>query len=225
MALMVTDLVGFMAGGAPPPPFSFRAAYTNNTGLTTYTFSSCDLGTPNPARMNVVAVAAWAVGQSVSSVTIDGVAATSVGSAVAFDNTRISIWYAPSTANPTGDVVVTFTGAAVNCAVGVYAGYPASQTPVDVVNATGSGATLVLTDLAKTSGGFTILAGHKVANGTATYTQNGAETITEDADANLGSATYNYGSHINTATTTADDYTLTWSAGGTNAGFLGATWA
>jgi hypothetical protein len=175
--------------------------------------------------MNVIAVTSFGTA-SISSVTVDGVSATVVGTAIAFDNTDVSIWRAASTANATGNVVVTFTGNQSNCLIGVYALYPASQTPVDTVNATGSGTTLVLTGLAKTDGGFTIMCGHKnVASGTAVVTQTGAETVIEAVDTVIESNSLCHHSyHLNTATTTTDDYTLTWSAGGTNAGFTGATW-
>lgn len=207
-----------------PPAASFRNTYSDTTNLTTYTFASSDLGTPDCTRMVVVVVSGFGT-NAISSVTVDGTGATSCGTAVAIDNCRMSMWRAASTANSTGTITVVFAGSMFNCAIGVYALYPSSQTPVDYVTNTGSGATIVISDVAKTNGGFTILHSHIAATGrTVVHTQNGAETIVEDVDTSIESlASYSYAHHLNTATTTTDDYTAT-SSGGTNAGYMGATW-
>jgi hypothetical protein len=209
-----------MIDGAPPP--SFRAVYSDAANQTTYSFIASDLGTPDPTRMVVVVVHGRG-SQNASSVTVDGTGATSVTSAN-IDTTRFSIWSAASTANATGTISVTFAGSMLSCVIAVYALYPNSQTPVDGVGGTGAATTVTVSNVAKTNGGFTVWGAGRNSTHTAVVTQNGAETCVEDYDAVVESHMSVFGHHVNTATTTDDDYTVTFSAGSLNSSFVAASW-
>lgn len=193
--------------------FSYRNTYTNPANQTNYTFSACDLGTPGTNRLVVVAVLTGS--SNPSAVTVDGTSATLVVESNAGDGAA-EIWQAETTANATGDIVVT-VAAATRCVIHVWAGYPSSATAVDSTSAEATATTVVLSDLAKTDQGFTVLFGLKNTTiGTAVtwvVTQNGAETVVENNDAVVESpVTSVAASHDNTATTTTDDYTFTASA-------------
>lgn len=205
--------------------FSYRNTYTDVSNLTTYNFASSDIGTPGTDRLVVIATSCTAgAGRTVSSVTIDGISATlAITSTSGTQNNEI--WYAAvTTANSTGTISITWSGSCTDCIVHVWVGYPASTTPVDAVGVTASsGTTRTLSNLAKNVDGFTVTAGRYNAGSSSTTTQNGAETVTENYDAvTFGSVGFSAASHVNTATTTTDDYTLTItdSAGS----FVGATW-
>lgn len=227
---LAMPVVMAITGSAPPSP-SFRNYYEDTSSQTTYTFSSCDIGTAHSSRMVVVCIAASNVPGAVSSCTVNGVSAASV---VTSGNTarHCEIWRAAVTSGTTGVTIsVAFSGAgSTNCAIGVYATYPGSQTPVDALGTSGaSNANRALTDLAKTAGGFAIFGA--VANDTGktttvTYT---GETITKNRentafDSNVKCYAFHSALTIS-STTTLDDPACAWSATASGVGFVGATWA
>ena len=214
----------FMGDEGPAPAFSYRSNYDDTSNATNYSFASCDLGTPHSSRLIVVGVKT--IGStSVSSMTIGGIAATlaiTSGSAAR----SAELWYALVPQGLTGTIAVNGSGASTAMRIYVWAGYPSSATPVAAIGDNAASASLAIANLAKTSGGFSCFVSGENENATTgTLTQTGAETVTEDHEASLdGAASTAAMSHINTATTTTDDYTRTWS--GTNGrGIAGATWA
>ena len=202
--------------------FSYRNTYTSTANQTTYTFSACDLGSLGTNRLVVVGINAPS-NQAVSSVTIDGVSATlAITSGAA--SRLAEIWYASTNSNATGDIVVTFAGSQTAAAIHVWVGYPTSATPVDAVGTNNSASSLTLSNVAKTSGGFTVMCSKRNDTSDVSWTQNGAETITEDHDSDLEAANgISAASHVNTATTTTDDYTATFT-GSTGCGAAIASW-
>jgi hypothetical protein len=126
-------------GPADIPSRLFCGEAFSTTDLSTYTFSTEDIGPAHASRLVVVAVKANrnAVGaNSVSSMTIGGVAATKAVDEGGADRFIVEIWYASVPTGTTGDVVVTFANAQTDCGVLVYALYNLrSTTPTD----TGSG--------------------------------------------------------------------------------------
>lgn len=216
-----------MMGGAVTPLFSYRNTYNSTGSLTTYTFSASDLGEADSARVVVVATLCVAgSGRTVSSMTIGGVSATlAVTSGSGTNNNEL--WYAVVPSGETGDIAVTWSGACTACGIHVWAGYPASSTPVDALGTfNAADTTRVLTDLAKTAGGFACFATRASGSQTVILTQNGAETITENYDGALTSGTVTSGamSFLVTATTTANDFTATFSTSAA-VNLVGATWA
>lgn len=226
--LRTTQLIGFGISKASAP--SFRNYYEDTSSQTTYTFSSCDIGTAHATRMVVVCIAASNVPGAVSSCTVNGVSASSVVTS-GNTNRHCEIWKA---AVPSGSIGVTIsvafsTSGTTNCAIGVYATYPGSQTAVDALGANGTNVTTrTLTDLAKTIGGvaiFVAVANDTGKTTTVTYT---SETITKDREnTTFDSNTKCYAFHSTmsvAATSTTDDPLCTWSASASGVGFAGATW-
>ncbi len=205
------------------PAFSYRNTYTDVTNASSYTFTAADIGTANALRLVIVGVNTQS--SDPTAITIAGVSATKIVE-TSTGVSRSEIWAAAVPTGTTGDIVVT-AASAVNCIVHVWAGYPASTTAVDSLGTLGSSPTsFTLTDLAKTNGGFTVMmdmAGSLTV--TRSFTQNGAETIIENFDGvQESSRTSGAASHINTATTTLDDYTVTYSATPSGGDFVAASW-
>lgn len=209
------------------PAFAYTNVYSDNSSLTTYSFASADFGTADSLRVNVVAVlTSSAVAVAASGVVINGVTATlAVTSGSAAAGRNVEIWYAANPSGSTGTISVTFASGVVNARIYVWAGYPASATPVDAVGANAASSPQTLTDLAKTSGGFAVFATNRNQSSvTVALTQTGAETITEHDDSTLDALVSTGAMSFGvTATTTTDDFTATWSNSG-NSGVAGATW-
>ncbi len=208
------------AGGTPA--FSYRTTSVNTANQSSYTFTAVDIGTAHASRLVIVGVSTQT--SDPTAVTVGGVSATKVVEGNT-GNGQAEIWQAAVPTGTTGDIVVT-AASAVNCVVHVWAGYPGNTTAVDKLGADlGSGTSITLTDLAKTNGGFTVMMDVGSATATRVFSQNGAETITENYDAVVeGARVSGAASHINTATTTLDDYTTTWSVT-TGGSFVAASWA
>lgn len=229
--LHVSQLNGFNASEGTAPAHGYVTHYEDTSSQTTYTFSSCDIGTAHSTRMVVVVVAASNVPGAVSSCTVNGVSGTSV--VTTGNNSRCcEIWRAAVTSGSTGVTIsVGFPGAgSTNCAIGVYATYPSSQTPVDALGINGTGtSTRTLTDLAKTAGGFAIFGAVANDTGETTSVAYTSETVVKNHENNTfdgGTKEYAFHSALSiTTTSTADDPTCTWSASANGVGFVGATWA
>lgn len=121
--------------------FANLGTTVDSVDRTTYTFSAQSLGATAADRLILVGAALRATGTpTISSVSVDGVAATGVGSAAINDNASRTIlrwWIADLSAssNTTGDIVVTMSGAgAVRCYIGWHRLTGASSTPFDSDN-------------------------------------------------------------------------------------------
>ena len=85
---------------------TFEASYSSTSDVTTYTFASADLGTPDTDRYIVVGTGgprSSAGARTVSSMTINGVSATFAGRQHTINNNGNEIWYAPVPTVATGD--------------------------------------------------------------------------------------------------------------------------
>lgn len=92
---------------------------------TVYTFSAADISTAAADRKIVVGIQANDGGNTVSSVTVGGISASLV---IALDdgNSRTELWQADVPTGTTADIVVTFSGGANACDIGVWAVYGAA---------------------------------------------------------------------------------------------------
>lgn len=207
-------------GGVGIPSPSFRAAYTDTATSANKSFATCDLGTPHALRMIVVIASTNNV--AVSACNVDGTGGTLVIDETT-SNSRISMWRAASVTNPTGTITITHAST-TNGVIGVYAVYPSSQTPVDAISLALNASACQAFDLAKTNAGFTIAAGSGNGGSAGVITQTGPETIIEDYDAVItGGLWLTFAHHVNTATSTTDDYTSTITSSSRTA-TLAASW-
>jgi hypothetical protein len=224
-ALMTLGILASSGAVSTPTP-GYRNTYENLTALTTYPFTGCDFGPEHVDRVVAAAITTKSGStRAVSSATIGGVAAA-LASATAPARVNYEIWYARVPAGLTGNVSVVMNGSCSACSISVFSCYPASAVPVDGVGITAfPGTATVLTDLAKTAGGFAIFATRSESTNTVVLTGTGPETITENLDAlglggadRLGAMSFEV-----TANSTTDDYTATFS-GSANCNAVGATW-
>ncbi len=104
------------------PLVSTYLSHANNgTDLTTYNFAAFTLPGATGSYVLVAAAASLAATPSVSSMSIDGQAATLVGgSGVGADVLRVEFWIAPSTANASGTISVTWNAAVARCAIAAW---------------------------------------------------------------------------------------------------------
>lgn len=113
------QLMGF--GTLPPKVSATWASSDEDPGaFTTYTFASLALGTARGYRLVAVHGTNNTAPRTISGVTVDGVAAIAVGSAVSNSNSTVAFWIAPASANTTGDVEVTWSAGQIVCGVGVW---------------------------------------------------------------------------------------------------------
>lgn len=135
------------------------------TDLTIYTFSARTL---SATGHNVIGVVGGSGTNIVSSMAVDGAAAT-LAKRQQQGSVTAEIWIAAATGDATGDVVVTWSGAKVRCAIAIWGATGlSSTTPVDGDGANiGVNANLSNVTLTTTVGGFVVGIGlhHNVTSG------------------------------------------------------------
>ena len=172
----MTQLVGFGAGDIAAS-ISYVTQLVSTSDLTTYTFTAAAIGTAAGGRYVVVGVSiAFSTTRSISSVTVAGATATLIGTALTSANLVMALYGVQVDSGTTGDIVVTASGASLDCGIGVWALYDlTSQTPVDTGTSTANPSTDSLTTL---DNGVAIAFADS-ANTLATYTWSG---LTENFD-------------------------------------------
>ena len=161
---------------------SFLQSNSDAAGGTSWTFSSESLGAASADRSILVCFGSRKVGTAsyaVSSVTVGGVSATEIISAVASstNSTIASIWRADVPTGTTGDVVVTVDTSSIRAAIALYrctgiTSSSANATDTDIVVGVSNMST------AATAGGFAVACGMTGVS-PATHTWLG---FTEDCD-------------------------------------------
>lgn len=142
--LQLTQLCGFMANAAAPDAtITFTDESVSAANASSYNFTTQALGSGTTADHIIVAVVGLDNASfSLSSVTVDGQAATIVtgaNSALVTNHVLAAIAIAPATANATGTINVTFNNALGRAAIGVYRVTGLlSTTPTDTGSDTGS---------------------------------------------------------------------------------------
>lgn len=202
----IMNIIGVPVGTASIFDLSYLTATHDNVDRTTYTFSSQSLGTADSNRYIVVGVGfvSSTETQSISSVTVGGVSASSLTSFTEEDEGTWSscaqIWIAAVPTGTTGDVVVTLNGTASVCAIGLWRLITDNITPV----ATNTDTADSITVNVNTQNGGGVVAIAQCRNGsTSTWTG-----VTEDFDFDTASGEYfTGGSH--TASSTETPRTIT----------------
>ena len=179
---------------------SFIISRESASNLSEYTFSTTDIGDAESSRrVHVVIHAAAGAAQTVTGVTIRGVAATinmQTSSNVAADFVNIAIVTAVVPTGASGDIVVTWSGAMTNTAIGVYRSTGLSgQAALDTDNSTADPATATLTS---SPGGF-CLGGVTQKDGTTVDWT----VATEDYDDTVETTLYSGGSVTTSGSTIA----------------------
>lgn len=125
-----------VAAPTGPPTATFQAATGSTTDTNSYTFTSQPIGTASSTRRVVVAVASRNAGISVSTLTIGGVSA-SRDVVRAASGQFAEIWSAVVNSGTTANIVVTMSGTASYCGIGIWSltsGAPTGQTGLAPTN-------------------------------------------------------------------------------------------
>lgn len=126
---MLADFkMGGMLGGLLKPTFAYITSNSSATDATSYTFAGTSLGTAGPNRLIVVGTALRSVASnSYSSVTVGG---NAMSNAVVRNaaQTNVGLHYLLVPTGTSADIVVTVTGTASRCGIGVWALYNLAQT-------------------------------------------------------------------------------------------------
>jgi len=106
------------------PSLSYRTHAVDATDLTTYTFSTIDIGTAGSNRHVIVGVVArnGTANRTISSATIAGVSA-SIAADGSGGNTEAGILIAAVPTGTTGTISITFSAGQLRCGIAVWAAY------------------------------------------------------------------------------------------------------
>jgi hypothetical protein len=180
------------AGGGIVFALDWQSGANESSGLTTITYASLAFGAADANRTIAVAIAArMTTVNTISSVTIGGIAATLVaGSVVQVSGTNganSAIYQAAVPSGTTGDVVVTYGAAAARTGVSVYrliTGTPTATSANTYANASGNPAAAAITI---PSGGKGFAAVFQTS-GTSVYTWSNATPSGGDYQVSAGGA-------------------------------------
>lgn len=199
----------------PPVPsrtLDYKGTVTHTGPEDTTVFTGCDIGVPHPQRVIVlsvyhgVGVAAFAL--------VNGTPHVGRRQTPSHEG-GLHVFNIPN--GTTADITLTAAGS-LDKAVSWYVCYPRHwQDPDSGAASANAGTDAVTNDIKVVAGGWLIYAGvQAITLGTHTVTWGGADTVTEDVDAQIGgSATYSMG-HIDiTESSDANDLTLAASVNGT----------
>lgn len=224
----VPPYVNFAASGAATS-VSFQGSGEDTTDQTTYTFTSQPLGTIASDRCSLVAfVSRSASARSVSSVTIDGVSATAIVTAdgVPAGADIASIWAAATpSADTTGTVAITFSGAMLRAAIVNYrmVGQSACTTPTATTSTTTLTAMVGTASVNVSANGDAVGMCYMLSGGTASATWSG---ITSDATGSPETAAnaYNAGHQHFASSQSPAVITCTGDAGAARIALVSASW-
>ncbi|MGE0604992.1 MAG: hypothetical protein AB7O46_14530, partial [Xanthobacteraceae bacterium] len=177
-------------------PHSFRNFYQDTSNLSTYTFSSADLGTPASNRYIIVgAIGVGGSASAISSVTVGGVSAALVIAGTLQFASPIELWIASVPTGATGNIVVVFNSSESACGIGVWAAYLASPTAID----TGSGTTTFNDTLTSAAGGFAVAISmlNSAAGSTWTNITENYDNVVETSSQMSGASITTTGTSIN----------------------------
>lgn len=215
--------IGGLVGGGGLPSVSFRGFTNSNADLTTYTFSSVDIGAASERSIVVVG----AVGEDSAtnfnysgSLTIGGIAATDIADFNALaSNLNMRMSYAVVPSGATADIVFSFTEPITSASIGVWAVYRLNSTvPLDSDSlSTGAPGQVITLDVQ--ANGVAVIFGGNVASATAAFDA----ALTERYDQfNEHSAA---GADDMTAVTETKSYSTEWSVTAADMQrFIGASW-
>jgi hypothetical protein len=212
-----------MVSRVPAAPFAgcqYKTTLTTTTDETNTTWTDVDIGTPHPHRIVILGIFMGVNVGSAPSGTVNG-----IGRALgrAQNEWAFNVHLVP---NDTLATIIVSVATSLRKAVSVWIGYPENPIPLDSGLATANTTTNAnIADLKVQAGGFLIYAGGQLSTlGTFTTTWGGAETVIEDVDAQLESASSYTAGHFNvTESTDVNDLNLAESTSGTKR-LVAATW-
>lgn len=221
--LNLTELIGFGAGGDTRSSISYITSASNESNLTTFTFSSVSFGAATDRSLVIIGVSGrQGNNRQVSAVTIDGISATLITRCDA-DNACTGI-YAASVTSTSGDVVVTFSGGMDAAAIGVWAAYNLKSTTAFAAfsDRATTGATSLPGDVNTPATGIVVSVGSINASTLRTVTWTGVTERYEGAFATT--RTYTGGDFTTTVAETPRSIYYTASGSTNNIAISSASW-
>jgi len=162
-------LVPVVFGGpAGPVTTTFIQGALNNSALSSYTFSISGWAT---SGTRIIGVGAFAGSQlNLSSVTIDGISASIIGSELVFQQMSLGLFAAPATVNTTANVVVALSGTGIRCAVSAWnVQNLSSYTPTQMPQTSTGGSGTRSVSINVQAGGAAFACCYDRGNGTVTW--------------------------------------------------------
>lgn len=212
----------------PPANVAASIVWTDSavdtSNNTTYTFTTRNIGAAGSRKVVVSVGSGGSSGgtTSVTSLTVGGISATQVVFADAGDNVYPELWQASVPSGTTATIVVTFGGAHVNCAIGVWAIYSAGAAASNTNSATGTGVQSASLNIP--AGGVAIAFVNLAGSGGTPRTVTWAN-LSENFDATIeGSISYSGSSAAFVAQQTGLAITATASGGLDRGAIIAASW-
>ncbi|MES0072616.1 hypothetical protein [Mesorhizobium sp. M0058] len=177
-----------LTGSAYAP--NLASTFSDGTDGSIYTFNAQGIGVANVNRQILICFG-WASGsgRTVTSVTVDGNAAT----AVAFSGSGTggcAIYRYAVAAGTTGNIVINMSGTCVRLGGGVYDTRPrGTLTAVDTGTDNTTTTSITGADVEVRNGGFLIVVGVQPATETMSAVYNGADTLVKDSQLSLEATT------------------------------------
>jgi hypothetical protein len=166
------------------------STFSSTTDTTSYSFGSQSYGTANANRQLVICIG-WnaAAARAVTSVTVDGNAATLVGAANGGAGGS-AIYRYPLAAGTSGTVAITMNGTVTRIGGGIYdTRTRAFVAPIDMATGLVVATSVSAADVEVRDGGFLIATGIVLATETMTPTYNGTDTLVLDQQLTIESLT------------------------------------
>lgn len=195
-----------------PPSIVYQTISQNTTSLTTYTFSSIAIGTADPTRSVIVYVGGSNNGRAAPTVTVNGIACTSVVSVIGGANATSALDICAVPLLTTATIVVTWSAGQVRTTIATWAAYHLTVTNAAAATNTSTAATASL-NLNLLGGDIVVVAGE---SGTAiSATATGYTARFSQADAAL--EWYAGGDFTETVNETPRTITIAFTGTGPNA--------
>ncbi len=174
-----------LTGSAYAP--NLASTFSDATDQSVFTFNAQGIGVANSARQLIIPFG-WASTSSrtVTSVTVDGNAATQVVFEGSGTSSGLAIYRYVLATGTTANVVITLSGNATRLGGGVYDTRPrGAVTALDSGSKTVTSTVAAVDNVVVSKGGFLIVAGFQPATETMTASYNGTDTLVKDSQLTL----------------------------------------
>lgn len=197
---------GALSGSAYAPVLADH--WTDGVDASSFSYAGKSTGTANANRQTLICFG-WeaAATRTVTSVTVDGNAATKVDAREGVSG-GAAIYRYPNASGTTATIAITLSGTATRLGVGIYDTRPrgGSNAAIDLGNNGVTATSVSVADIEVYIGGFLIMVGRTAsASDDNVSTYNGVDTLTRDVQDTIETARFTYWSCLTTEFATAND--------------------
>ena len=199
--------------------FEYQGKTTKTANATSFTFSSADIGVPNPERMVVVAWQGLTTSIPNVTATIGGIGATELGGDAYFLNgAAAGVFYAKVPTGSTANIVVGCAGKTFsNFSIQVFSFNTKATGRVDQVHKLSGSSALAsyaMNNVQCTAGGVVIYSHATISNKSHSVSWNGTDSAVEVADSNIETIRGSSGYVLTTEASTVRDLNCKVASGG-----------